>query len=510
MRKFLMLGAVLALVAVVVPATAGSAATRGGAKAGRAPAIAPTGTPTITADPSTGLLDGQSISVTGSGLTKGHDFLAECVTGATDPLDSCDPESAAGVKVGRSGAFSLSFTAVRMVEDGEIGSTVDCATADACILALFDEDFTLLADTPISFADVTIVPPTVAAVPSTGLLNGEKIAVSGANWTPGAQIALAECPTAPDSGCGFTTSGRHPLIVGSDGTFTAPFKAIRFIEGGESPVDCAQASACVLDAFNVDDPDQTASTPITFADVTVVPPVLAASPSSDLSDGQNITVTGSGFARHDYVILTECTAGSAATTECTALGGVGAVVQVKTDSRGRFTATFNVARMLTFPSGTVDCTVAPGCVIGAIDEESELQTPEAVTALSFNPAVPPLPPLNLELTIDPTGTLVAGAKGQTDAQITGTISCDRTTPIPVAFDLEVSQHGTRLTRKTVVEGETPCQRGGAKFSETVPATKKHPAVPGTADVLMDLSAVSGSDVQDIEVSASVTLKAPKS
>ena len=511
-----MMGAVLGLCALVVPASAATAggARAGGTRAGRAPVSAPATTPTLTASPSTGLLDGQSISVAGSGLAaKARDVVAECLTGATDPLDSCDVGSSRPVKSNGSGSFSISFTAVRVIEPGEFGSSVDCATAGACILAVFDEDLSLLADTPIGFADVTIVPPTVSAVPSTGLLDGQKMKVTGANWSPGAHIALAECPAAVDEGCGYSVStgpGHHGITVGTAGTFSASFKASRFIDQENGPLDCAQPSTCVLEAFNVDDPDQTASTPITFADVVIVPPVLTATPSADLVDGQNITVTGSGFAHGDPIALTECKAGPADIGACVGLEGVGNLVPVTTDRHGRFTATFNVARILTLENGTVDCTVAPGCVIGAIEEEGLIEGPEAVTALSFNPAVPPLPPLNLELHINATGSLVAGAKGQTEAEITGTIACARTTPVPVEFELDVSQGGKHLTPGGIVAGVMTCRRGGAKFSETVPTSRRRPAVAGIAGVVMGLSADSGSSSQSITVSAAVTLKAPKS
>lgn len=513
-----MIGAVLGLCAVVLPTTAAMAggvragqARSGWARVGGSPVSAPTGTPTLTADPSTGLLDGQSISVSGSGLgSKNDELLAECVTGATSPVESCDVETADSVKTDGSGSFTTSYTAVRMIEVGGSSSTVDCATADACILVVIDGNLSILAGTPISFADVVVVPPTVTAVPDTGLLDGQKITVSGTDWSPGGRIGLTECAVA-GSVCEFTTSTTgHGIIVGSAGTFSGPFTVNRFIEGEDGPVDCAQPSTCELEAVDIGDPDETATTPITFADVVVVPPVLTASPSADLVDGQNITVTGTGFAHHDYIALVECVAGVEDGTECGGLDGEGNVVEAKTDRRGHLTATFNVARVLSLGNGTVDCAVAPGCVIGAVDEESPEQVPEAVTALTFNPDVPPLPPLNLELKIDPTGSLVAGAGGQTDAEIMGTVSCDRTTAVPVFFELQISQQGKQLNTARFDIGEMTCQRGGVKFSETVPTSRRHPAVAGIAGVLMGLSADSGSSSQDISVTTSVTLKAPKS
>ncbi|HXQ58491.1 MAG TPA: neocarzinostatin apoprotein domain-containing protein, partial [Acidimicrobiales bacterium] len=467
----------------------------------------PTGSPTVTVSPSTGLLDGQAMAVTGNSFTAKTVYaLVECTTGAT-ALSSCGLTAGNGtlVKSDSSGSFSTSMTAVRTITPVSTGTPVDCATAGACVLAVVARKQGIVASTPISFADVVIIPPTVTANPSTGLLDGQTITVSGTNFNPDAEIGLAECPagqtTVEPSNC------LPGTLIGADGSgsFSSSYTVTRILSGPAGAIDCAQPSACVLTAINLNDPSQSASTPISFQDIVIIPPVLAASPSTGLVDGQSITVSGKGFRPHHRYALSECVAGSTDGSECVATNGLGNVTSVTAKGSGRFTTTIQVARVLTLVSGTVDCAQAPGCVIGAIDEDNPFGSVAAVTDVSFNPNVKPLPPLNLQLHIDPTGHIVAGRNGASDPQITGTISCDRSAPLPVQFQMQVTQPGS-LQFPVLVTGQATCQRSGAKFSVTVPTPKRDPAVPGIAGVLLAVSAVSGSATQSITVSASVTLK----
>ncbi len=293
------------------------------------------------------------------------------------------------------------------------------------------------------------------------------------------------------------------------GSFTTGYQVTRVIEGPEGPIDCAGASACVLSALNLADPTQAASTAIAFQDIPIVPPVLTVTPSTDLVDGQTVTITGKGFRAHEAYALSECAAGSTDGSECVAADGIGAVALVVAKGRaGRFSTSFQVARVLTLFDGTVDCAVAPGCVLGAIDESSPYASVDAAAPLGFNPAVKPLGPLNLTLHIDPTGQIVAGAHGRAGPEITGTIACARPKPVPVSFALQVTEPSGGLQGGLVVLGQASCQKGGSKFAVTVPTRKRDPAVPGIAGVLMAVSAISGSATASITVSASVTLKAP--
>jgi neocarzinostatin family protein len=545
MKKTFLIGVVLCLCAVIVPATASAAQgraapdrasqgrtasrtapgagarmrqawtreTRAGAFVPAAPAQPVTGNATITADPSTGLLDGQSVAVTGSGLVAKTLYgVIECQTGSTD-ITGCDIASAFTViKTDATGSFSTSAPLARTITPEESGTPIDCATAGACVLAAAPETGDIVASTPISFADVAIIPPTLSADPSTGLLDGQKIAVSGTNFTPGAGVFLVECPVAEVAGDDYESCFPEGVItsipVDASGDLNTTYKVTRILVGENGPVDCAQPSACELAAFNAGDPDQSAVTPLSFADVAIVPPVMTATPATSLDDGQDITVTGKGFRAGDDYLLSECVAGSTDGSQCVAEDGLGNVEQVEAKGHaGRFSVTFQVARVLTLIDGTVDCAQAPGCVIGAIDENDPFGSVDSAATVSFDPSVKPLPPLNLSLHINPTGQIVAGGHGRSGPEISGSITCDRPTATPVSFQMQVTEPSGGLAGGPGVEGVASCQRSGGKFSITIPTPKKDPAVPGIAGVLMAVSAVSGSATGSITISASVTLKA---
>ncbi len=538
MRRLFMIGIVVCLCSVIVPASASSARS-GGARAGRATSSqseagrsllrrawakaaaghpvssnatrssSPSGSPTVTADPSSGLLDGQVIAVTGDNFTtKTLLGIIECQTGATD-ITGCDIGiSFSVVKSDSSGSFSTPDTVLRTITPSSSGTPIDCATPGACILAVAPQDGTIAASTPISFSDVAIIPPTVAADPSTGLLDGQKINVSGTNFGPDAPLLLAECPAGTSLSnifnCDISTFAS--ATADTSGAISSTYKVTRVIAGQSGPIDCAGASACELVAFNFVDQSQVASTPISFADVAIIPPVLTASPSTGLVDGQSVTVTGSGFRAHDSYLLSECAAGSTDGSECVATSGIGYVSQVQAKRSGKFTTTVGVARVLTLINGTVDCAQAPGCVIGAINENDPFGAVAAVAPVSFDPSVKPLPPLNLVLHIDPTGHIVAGPKGRAEPQIGGRISCARSTPLPVQIQVQVTQPSGGLQGGVIVSGQATCDRNGAKFTATVPTLKGQPAVPGIAGVLLAVSAISGSATESTTISASVTLK----
>ena len=574
MRRSVIVGVVLCVCAVVAPAGANVASARGVAHAG--PVAGPTHSSvpaasleaaasvkaafvkaararartsgatapvpvtgdaaTLSADPSTGLADGQQITVSGTGFGAKTEFLiVECPAGDTNALD-CDPGTGAAVKTDATGSFSTPFTAVRTIEGFDTGTTIDCATADACDLTALDENLTAVAETPIAFDDVAIVPPTVSAVPSTGLLNDQKITVSGTNFTPNAPVSLSECAgTTGEESCGLVSiggsgsgggTGGHKVagkgggggeggfgetVADASGSFSTSLEVIRMVDGIEGPVDCAQPPGCQIIASNGAGTIQ-ASVAISFADVVIVPPVMTATPSTGLEDGQTITVTGRGFSSRDELVVSECAAGSTDGSECVAEDGLGNAVEVEANRHGRFTITFNVARIITLLDGTVDCSQAPGCVIGAIDLESETEDVTSMVPIAFDPNGKPLPPLNLEVHVDPTATIgpATRTKGNSIA-VEGSISCDRSSPTPVEFQLQVTEPIGANQAGGAVEGVASCRNSGAKFTVTVSSGRKAKIVfvPGSAGVLLTAFADSGSSAEQTTTNASITVKAPK-
>ena len=390
MRRSLVIGIVLCVCTVVVPATvSGATPRRELPRSSATRTVATKSKPSLSAHPSTGLLDGQSITVNGSGfganVTVG---TVECRTGATTQ-SGCDFDTLTVVIASGAGAFTEHYRAVRQISVGT--ATIDCAKPHSCVLgAAYETTATVNAETPISFADVAIKPPQVSAVPDKGLRDQQKITVSGEKFSPNAEIVIAECQApATASDCDITTSA--PAKADATGSFSTPYAVTRVINPGSGPIDCAHPKACVLSAMNELEPTQTASTAITFADVRIIPPRLSASPSKNLHDGQDITVTGEHFRPHDSIDISECPAGATNAFECVLGGGIGNVVAPTAGLSGRFTVTFNVARILTLIGGTLDCAHPPGCVLGAVDLRDLSLSLDATRSIGFDPHIPPLP-----------------------------------------------------------------------------------------------------------------------
>ena len=90
-------------------------------------------TPMLSVTPSTGLADGQTVNVTGTGFSSRASVgVAECRAAPTSTAD-CDLNSSTVLTADGTGAFSTTITASRIIQVG--ASTIDCTNPGACVLA---------------------------------------------------------------------------------------------------------------------------------------------------------------------------------------------------------------------------------------------------------------------------------------------------------------------------------------------------------------------------------------
>jgi len=251
--------------------------------------------------PAAGLLDGQSVTVTGAGFDPDAQVgLAECLTGMVGTAE-CDLAGDRFVTTDASGSFSSAFRVTRVITVG--GSLTDCATAGACVLGLEETaDAAVTATVALSFADVPIVAPTVTVSPATDLADQQVVQVAGSGFTAGASVALLECPAGSTvvSACDFSTI----LIVTADatGAVDTTYRAVRVITVGGASLDCAAPAACALSAGNVDDFDQRSLVAISFASLqtppptTPAPPALTSSAPTSSAPVPTLAMTGSSTA----------------------------------------------------------------------------------------------------------------------------------------------------------------------------------------------------------------------
>jgi hypothetical protein len=152
-------------------------------------------------------------------------------------------------------------------------------------------------------------------------------------------------------------------------------------------------------------------------------PTISATPNRQLVDGQQVTVSESGFAPSTEMAIIECPTATVSPSAC----DLGTLVFADTDANGAVSdVPFNVAR--TLGDGT-DCVTNGGCYIGT--QAGDGTGPTAATLVKFNLKVPPFV---LKVLVDKTDTV--NAKGV--VAVKGTIVCQNGSAI-VDVNLTLSQ-----------------------------------------------------------------------
>jgi hypothetical protein len=211
--------------------------------------LASAATPTIEVSPTTGLLDGQLLTVTGSGYAPNTvGGPVECNNAPGQPtvqIDgfaigvSCDvPAFGASYpfNIPQADEFSAtgSLSASFVVHTGVVGppalgtdSAGHSAAADAalypcpptpaqqadgdtCRLTVGDSDGNSTS-VPLAFAAPVTATPSLTAVPSTNLSSGEMVAVTGAGFTPDSPWLAIECNVTPGEPSGDGSTPNLPI-----------------------------------------------------------------------------------------------------------------------------------------------------------------------------------------------------------------------------------------------------------------------------------------------------------
>ncbi len=248
---------------------------------------AASGAATISITPNTGLTNGATVKVTGSGFTPNQGFgsmaAVECIATATTEA-GCDITDYVLVTSDANGNVSFSF----VVKTGTIGNgTCGTSAADAtCLITVGTvSGGQTLAYAPITFASggttttttTTTTPststtPTVQVTPSTGLTNGASVSITGTGFTPSDSVYAVECLATATSAAGCDAATATPITVGTDGTLPATtFKVVTGTVGtGTCGTTSSNLSNCIIEVANPSGADA-GGAPITFKVTLVVP-----------------------------------------------------------------------------------------------------------------------------------------------------------------------------------------------------------------------------------------------
>ena len=280
------------LVAVVVMLGTVSAAASTAASASPAARRAIAAGPlSVTVTPSSGLVDGQVVSVAYSGVTS--PFATECDATALSDT-SLGHLQATCAFPGTLGASPANLPLLQTFATAG-GGSVHCGNATPCIVLIGPSVLGPFASAPISFT-----PQPLALLPTTDLYDGETIdawiTAPAASTRRLAQCALPVGANQAASSCAPATS---VVLPASGEAHLTPTVAGTILTSGGS-TDCT-GSTCAFTEFDASG-TTVASVPIDIPRA----PRLALSPATDVVDGQAMHLTGTHLLPGVPVVIQRC------------------------------------------------------------------------------------------------------------------------------------------------------------------------------------------------------------
>jgi hypothetical protein len=217
-------------------------------------------------EPATGLVDGQSIQVSATGLAPNRLYWLSTCAVATDDGSICssvDPASVSGIadSTGSLSAEVVVGSVVWSLQDG----VVDCTVRGCRVQVLTDAFSPAAVSAPIAFAPGVVAPiPRLVLDPAGPYVDGQEVLVRGSGFVPGTTVGghLAQCPAGLDTrkeerctyGAGFGD------VVSGDGTFavSVPVQESLLYTGS-----CREGSGCLV-GWVISKGPTVAAVPITF------------------------------------------------------------------------------------------------------------------------------------------------------------------------------------------------------------------------------------------------------
>ena len=247
---------------------------------------------TIAVDPSSGLVDGQPVVVTGHGFDPSSRVgVVECASNAS--VAGCPGSTT--ILTSPSGDFEVTVDVRAQIWGGVV---LDCRDASVrCTMQgyAYSDDGDTRPQAPLAFAPdgPLLPPPTLEATPSTGLVDGQVVSLSGVgfayhygpaisplpddratNAVIPMQIRVRECPSSHVTDFGRCNDRSDLVDIDSSGALSGTTSvAAVYVSLDGTTIDCRTApGACSLFA-GPGDPINTANARLTFAaDPSTEPP----------------------------------------------------------------------------------------------------------------------------------------------------------------------------------------------------------------------------------------------
>ncbi|MCB1014538.1 MAG: hypothetical protein KDB10_05410 [Acidimicrobiales bacterium] len=327
----------------------------------------------ITVTPDTDLVDGQIVTVDGTGFgADGITGIFACAKGLG--LDGCDADRVL-IFQPPGDAFSRELR-VDPILDTTAGE-IDCRShAAGCRLAANDHySLAGAAVAGIAFDPSAPLepPPTVAVDPANDLVDGQVVRVTGSGFRADELVLLGQC--ADDDTDLTACANQFSVAAAADGTIDEPFQVaadLTYFDPGAAPSvppaivdrDC-RIEGCDLVAVALDGFDRAGRVPLSFdPDAPLRPDMtITVTPDGGLVDGQVVEVAATGMTPRGPVDVVECSITSDLDGNGCELDRAQHLVAGDDGSLG---TTYAVNDRLDTASGPVDCRTG-GCILVAVD-----------------------------------------------------------------------------------------------------------------------------------------------
>ena len=226
--------------------------------------------PAVIVDPSAGLLDGESVTVSATGFTP-NAYIGAAQCDASRPgegIDACDISRTVLEPADESGAVTATLSIRRHITT-PAGGQIDCITPGACVIGaaslgddLITPDLATVVIVPITL-DPNPAPPTpldtnLVVDVTTGLVDGQLLAVRATGFVPDGPFGITMCDEAQldvsydVAACDLTVV--LLASIDSTGSSDLTYGVRRYITRADGTVvDCAEAERCVLAAASLTD-----------------------------------------------------------------------------------------------------------------------------------------------------------------------------------------------------------------------------------------------------------------
>lgn len=366
-----------------------------------APAQEPEAAGTLTVTPTTGLVDGEVLTVSGRGVANGGPGIvevAQCRTRRTGEF-ACGETEGFGLYF-ENGAFDLTVPAAALLD--LMKGPYDCRpAAGRCELRVRLYDFTgrslrrafpLTFDPDAPFAD----PPTLTVTPSTDLVDHQTLTAEGTGFAPDSPVLVTECPANAQAVDACDANAFFRADTDGNGSFSIPVATSTLIDGGSIEADC-RTTDCMFVASSTDgfDSRTTATAPVTFdpAGALDPPPSITVTPATGLLGGQTVTVHGDHFTPFQFAFVFECKPRAVTVFGCSIYNRRSPGARVEVGPSGSFDVDFQVRpRWYYLPRGTTRNCRLERCAIGALSFTpftfDAALAPTAVVPITFAPHAP--------------------------------------------------------------------------------------------------------------------------